>query len=316
MPGVHLGPVEAEDPVRGIDGEQETGGIEPRLGHPGVQIGAGHVALLGMVREGGPVRGEPGVLIPARDEGAQRHSVRQRDVGQFRRRAGEPHLPQLPDRAVAVARGEVGRGLVVAVGPGQQAGEAAGGFEFADQPVRHALVAVVGVDGNFQHARAVRFLDHDGDAGQILRRRRVGGLVGAVQGEGQRCMGACGPAGVRGPERHERLLGQRRIAIGFLGGGREGFDVHQELRIRGSLGGEDGPVLRVRGTHGARLYGAARAGPVLLFPGLLRIVVKSSGCRVQNLFWVPPGHEGDPPLGWPRYVRPVCPPLKKQEAPD
>ncbi len=122
VPGVHLGPVEAEDPVRGVDGQQEPGGIEPRLGHPGVQVGAGHVALLRMVREGGPVRGEPGVLVPAGHEGA-RASRRPAAAtsGSSAAARGEPHLPQFADGAVAVARGEVGGGLVVAVGPGLEA---------------------------------------------------------------------------------------------------------------------------------------------------------------------------------------------------
>ena len=89
-------------------------------------------------------------------------------------------------------------------------------------------------------------------------------------------------AGVRGAQRDQRLFGQRRIAVGLLRRGHEGFDVLQQLRVRGSFDGEHGPVLRVRRTHGARLYGAAGAGPILLIPERLRIVVNSSGVRLGD----------------------------------
>ncbi len=71
------------------------------------------------------------------------------------------------------------------------------------------------------------FLDHDGDPGQVLRRGGVGFLVRGVEGEGQH---ASGSAGVRGAQRHECLFGERRVAVGFLRGGREGLDVLQQLR--------------------------------------------------------------------------------------
>jgi hypothetical protein len=59
---------------------------------------------------------------------------------------------------------------VVSVRPGVQAGETANVPQLCNEAVGHALVAVAGVDGDLQNARAVRGLDDDGDAGQVLTR--------------------------------------------------------------------------------------------------------------------------------------------------
>ena len=260
-----------------VHGEQETGGLKPWLGHPGVQVGTRHVALFGVVGEGRLVGSKPGVLVLARHEGPQRHTLRQDNIGQdniglFCRRRGEPHLPQLAHSAVAVPCGKFRRGLVVAMGPRLEAGETAGVPEFAHQPVRHALVAVARVDSDLQHARAVRFLDDDRDARKVLGRRcrRGAGLfLRGVEGQGQQGI----VTGVGGPERHEGLFGQRRVPVGFLRGGREGLDVPQQLFRHGSPGGEDGPVLRMRRAHGARLYVRPGSGADLKVPERGRIVV-------------------------------------------
>ena len=75
------------------------------------------------------------------------------------------------------------------------------------------------------------FLDDDGDAGQVLRRRGIRLLVRGVEGQGQHRM----LARVGGAQRDKGLFGQRRIAVGLLRGGDKGGDVPQQLRVHGSL---------------------------------------------------------------------------------
>ena len=142
------------------------------------------------------------------------------DVGQLGCcRRGEPHLPQLAHGAVAVPGGQFRRGLVVAVGPGLQAGEAAGVPEFAARagPPRPGCGSS---GGRRPPARPCRPVPR-------RRRRRPPGPApcagsdlssGAVEGQGQHGV----VAGVGGAQRHEGLFGQRRVAVGFLRGGREG----------------------------------------------------------------------------------------------
>ncbi len=153
------------------------------------------------------------------------------------------------------------------------------------------------MDCHLQHPGAVRFLDDDGETRQVVAPGRgraaagtdaggtvsgvrpgvVAGIVGGVEGQGQHGVRAA----ARGAQRHEGLLRERRIAVGLFSGSDEGPDVPHQLFVDSSLQGEYGPILRVRGTHGARLYvrgPSARGAPVdLMPPALGRIVVKSSG---------------------------------------
>ena len=60
------------------------------------------------------------------------------------------------------------------------------------------------MDGNFQHAAAVRFLHNHGKPGQVLAGGGIGVLVRRVQRQGQEGM----LGGVTGTERYHRLLGK------------------------------------------------------------------------------------------------------------
>jgi hypothetical protein len=119
------------------------------------------------------------------------------------------------------------------------------------------------VDGNFQNAAAVGFFHHHRDPGQVLAGGGIGVLVRGVEGEGEE--GVLG--GFAGAESHYCLLGQGRVAIGFLGGCQETQAILQQLLIHTTVDNEDGPFFRVRWTHEARLY--ARAGTCPRFDGFL-----------------------------------------------
>ena len=54
-------------------GQEEARGVEPRLTHPAGEVGTRHAALLGVVGEGAGVDVEPGVLVTAGLERADRH---------------------------------------------------------------------------------------------------------------------------------------------------------------------------------------------------------------------------------------------------
>ncbi len=84
-----LRPVKADHPAVPLR-QQEPGWVEPWLGHPFGEVGVADPALLGMVREGPRVDGEPGVVVDPRPEAADRDAVGERWARAAHRRALEP----------------------------------------------------------------------------------------------------------------------------------------------------------------------------------------------------------------------------------
>jgi hypothetical protein len=93
VPGVDLGPVVAQQPAVPVNSQEEAGRVEPGFGHARVKVRPGEAALFGVVREGGAVGRQPGVLILARHKGADGHAGRKDGVGKVRRRRRHPHFP-------------------------------------------------------------------------------------------------------------------------------------------------------------------------------------------------------------------------------
>ena len=117
-----------------------------------------------------------------------------------------------------------------------------------------------------------------------------------------------------GPQGQERLFRKGRISIGFLRRCREILEVPVQLRLKGVSCNQYRPGFRMCGTHKVRLYALIDCGcGCACASGGVRILKQSVQSDIVDIRPARrAGHEGDPPLGWPRYVRPVCPPLKQE----
>ena len=113
----------SSSPVPDVLGQQEALRVEPRLTLPLAQVVEGGGPLLGVVREGGRVHGQPGLLVAAHHERPQHHAlgcvVGPGVAGGVVRSERTPHLPELALAGRPAADGEGGRTRVVAVGPRQ-----------------------------------------------------------------------------------------------------------------------------------------------------------------------------------------------------
>ena len=109
---VDLGPVEGGDLAGGVVrlDEDEAGRVEPRLGHPLLQVGQGQPALLRVVGEGRGVGRQPGLLVAPRLEGAGGEARRQRGAAGSRS-ASVSGRAILCSSRTAVEPGARGQGL-------------------------------------------------------------------------------------------------------------------------------------------------------------------------------------------------------------
>ena len=174
QPGVVLlGPVEAEHPCP-VLGDQQAGGVEPRLGHPAGQVVRIHRALLGVVRERGRVDrhhvGGVGVAV-----GPDRDTRRWLERGE-RQGGVATHHPQVAHALPAVAGGQPRRGGVVAVGPRRQRAVVRRPLQ---EVGRDALPPVVGMhrEGEVAVVQQGEPVAVDGDRRGAVDERHQRGLV-------------------------------------------------------------------------------------------------------------------------------------------
>ena len=113
---VLLGPVEAEEGVVGVDGDQQSGRLKPRLGHPLGEAGGVHRTLLGVTGECARIHREERSSVPV-VVGPDRDADRQLQCGE-RVDGGSAQHPQLSATTPAVPRREPYGARMVAVRPG------------------------------------------------------------------------------------------------------------------------------------------------------------------------------------------------------
>ena len=179
--------------------------------------------------------------------------------------------------------------------------EAADLLQFPHQAVRHALVAVAGVDGHLQHPGAVGFLNDDGEPGQVLGRWQ-----GPSPRPGRRGQGP-GPNGRR--SRAARSVTRVCSDSGGLPSDSSAAATRAVMSrsSRSSTAPWRVSTGQFSGCAGLMVQGYTQRPTAPNLAGTAAysryLVRRCAGC------------EGDPPLGWPRYVRPVCPPLQRNEGP-
>ena len=199
------------------DDEDQPGGVEPGFVHPGVEVGPGHPALLGVVREGRGVHPQPLVLVPARPERAGDETVGQDRVLQ---RLGLVEPPaqheQLTDHLEPSGGSEPLGGRDVPMGPHPRPGG-----HLVQKDGTHAGATVCG--RHHQLRRLLVRLEVPSEVGVRIREQVLDSVTGAP---------TYGEAG---------LLGQRGNAVGLLRGGDEGENGAllvgvQQRGAEGSLG--------------------------------------------------------------------------------